>query len=121
MMRPRTQDSRISCRTHEKRGGAARHGQGTKCALAPIRARAWWRERFGRASSNGHSMRRIIDASGVVLAICVVWMMTSPTIAQVKPAAGADAAVRLPVKRVILYKNGVGYFEHLGLVSGNQT
>lgn len=28
---------------------------------------------------------------------------------------------RLPVKRVILYKNGIGYFEHLGKVSGDQT
>ena len=30
------------------------------------------------------------------------------------------ASVRLPVKRVILYKNGVGYFEHSGEVSGNE-
>jgi hypothetical protein len=38
------------------------------------------------------------------------------------PAAGAAAASRrLPIKRVILYKNGVGYFEHLGEVAGNQT
>jgi hypothetical protein len=29
-------------------------------------------------------------------------------------------AVRLPVKRVILYKNGVGYFEHSGHVNGNE-
>jgi len=27
---------------------------------------------------------------------------------------------RLPVARVILYKNGVGYFEHAGKVRGNQ-
>ncbi len=27
----------------------------------------------------------------------------------------------LPIKRVILYKNGVGYFEHLGSVQGNQN
>ncbi len=27
----------------------------------------------------------------------------------------------LPIKRVVLYKNGVGYFEHLGRVSGNQS
>ena len=27
---------------------------------------------------------------------------------------------KLPVKRVVLYKNGVGYFEHLGRVRGNQ-
>src|SRR5579871_288366 len=33
--------------------------------------------------------------------------------------AGADAA-RLPVTRVILYKNGVGYFEHAGEVRGSQ-
>lgn len=29
-------------------------------------------------------------------------------------------ADRLPVKRVVLYKNGVGYFEHLGRVTGRQ-
>src|SRR5438105_2559066 len=27
---------------------------------------------------------------------------------------------QVPVKRVVLYKNGVGYFEHLGQVRGNQ-
>jgi hypothetical protein len=32
----------------------------------------------------------------------------------------AESAVRLPVSRVILYKNGVGYFEHAGLVHDNQ-
>lgn len=34
--------------------------------------------------------------------------------------AGA-AAAKLPVRRVVLYKSGVGYFEHLGSVSGDQT
>jgi hypothetical protein len=29
-------------------------------------------------------------------------------------------APELPVRRVVLYKNGVGYFEHLGRVRGNQ-
>lgn len=28
---------------------------------------------------------------------------------------------KLPVKRVVLYKNGVGYFEHLGRVQGNEN
>ena len=28
---------------------------------------------------------------------------------------------RLPVRRVVLYKSGVGYFEHLGKVRGNQN
>ncbi|MGD0902346.1 MAG: hypothetical protein ABR924_05310 [Terracidiphilus sp.] len=43
-------------------------------------------------------------------------------------AAGAAAAAPalpstikdLPVRKVVLYKNGVGYFEHAGTVSGNQ-
>ena len=50
---------------------------------------------------------------------------TSPT----KPAttaarAGAESetsAAKLPVRRVVLYKTGVGYFEHLGQVRGNQS
>ena len=44
-----------------------------------------------------------------------------------KPAAPAVAAVAtppfikdLPVRKVVLYKNGVGYFEHSGTVTGNQ-
>ena len=50
--------------------------------------------------------------------------------AQIKAAAKASetaiagsspAAIKdLPVRKVVLYKNGVGYFEHAGTVSGNQ-
>jgi len=32
----------------------------------------------------------------------------------------SDSVARLPVTRGILYKNGVGYFEHAGQVRGNQ-
>ena len=35
-------------------------------------------------------------------------------------ATAAGSAARLPVTRVILYKNGVGYFEHAGQVRGSQ-
>src|SRR6266481_2125852 len=35
--------------------------------------------------------------------------------------ASADSAANLPVRRVVLYKNGVGYFEHLGRVRDTQT
>jgi hypothetical protein len=38
---------------------------------------------------------------------------------QSSSSADTDAA-RLPVKRVVLYKNGVGYFEHSARVRGNQ-
>jgi hypothetical protein len=48
---------------------------------------------------------------------------TKPQPAQ-KPAAAAPATTApikdLPVHKVVLYKNGVGYFEHSGSVNGNQ-
>jgi hypothetical protein len=31
-----------------------------------------------------------------------------------------ESTARLPVKRVVLYKNGIGYFEHSARVHGNQ-
>lgn len=36
------------------------------------------------------------------------------------PSAATDSTSRLPVKRVVLYKNGVGYFEHTARVHGTQ-
>jgi hypothetical protein len=39
--------------------------------------------------------------------------------AAISEAGPADAA-KLPIRRVVLYKNGVGYFEHLGRVRGSQ-
>ncbi len=49
---------------------------------------------------------------------------SAPTAAKAKPeavAASAPATAKdLPVRKVVLYKNGVGYFEHAGTVSGNQ-
>ena len=41
--------------------------------------------------------------------------------AEAAGAATETAGAKLPVRRVVLYKNGVGYFEHLGRVRGNQT
>lgn len=40
--------------------------------------------------------------------------------AQQPSPAPPPAAQKFPVKRVVLYKNGVGYFEHVGQVRGNQ-
>jgi len=37
------------------------------------------------------------------------------------PPQGVPGTIKdLPVRKVVLYKNGVGYFEHAGTVSGNQ-
>lgn len=57
-----------------------------------------------------------------------VWLLlVSSSFAQntLKPAPVAaersSEATRLPVRRVVLFKNGVGYFEHVGSVSGSQS
>ncbi|MGH9804580.1 MAG: hypothetical protein ACRD4D_05360, partial [Candidatus Acidiferrales bacterium] len=36
-------------------------------------------------------------------------------------SAAAQGAVPIPVRKVVLYKNGMGYFEHLGEVRGQQS
>lgn len=63
----------------------------------------------------------------VLAAVCVVVVMSQAGYAQqgavvpAGPQAGpAGEADRLPVKRVVLYKNGVGFFEHVGRVRGTQ-
>ncbi len=45
---------------------------------------------------------------------------STPTSWAASTAAPGESAARLPVTRVILYKNGVGYFEHSGHVRGSQ-
>ena len=65
--------------------------------------------------------------------VCVLALLTGPVSAQENPKAkpkpadaretsapSTDESARLPVRRVVLYKNGVGYFEHLGHVRGSQ-
>src|SRR5580658_8877747 len=46
--------------------------------------------------------------------------LPKPAPAQPKASAAPDSSARLPVKRVVLYKNGVGYFEHTTHVHGTQ-
>ena len=59
-------------------------------------------------------------------AFCLLLLCCHPIRAQEKPAAAevhdpaSPAAAKLPVRRVVLYKNGVGYFEHLGRVRRSQ-
>jgi len=55
-------------------------------------------------------------AFALVSPLCIMGQTPRPA----RPAANADDAAKLPVKRVVLYKNGVGYFEHLGRVRDNQ-
>jgi len=46
-----------------------------------------------------------------------IWVVLALSI--IAPAQ-TPAPDKLPIKRVVLYKNGVGYFEHQGQVQGNQ-
>src|SRR5258708_12536038 len=63
-----------------------------------------------------------------IVKLCVCLLFSSAIFAQdnlVKQSKRgqepeASASVSLPVKKVILYKNGVGYFEHTGRVRGSQ-
>jgi hypothetical protein len=69
-------------------------------------------------------MRRIL----ALVSIAVVWPFPSGAQQQQRPVpvkialeSGPEVpAPDIPVRRVVLYKNGVGYFEHHGRVRGNQ-
>ncbi|HTS36625.1 MAG TPA: carboxypeptidase regulatory-like domain-containing protein [Candidatus Solibacter sp.] len=71
-------------------------------------------------------MRRLILPSVLIFFCCSLIAQKSQT----KNEAGAnvptaamstsDSPSRLPVRRVVLYKNGVGYFEHTARVHGTQ-
>jgi len=55
-----------------------------------------------------------------LLVLSAAWLYAQSP-APASPAQAAAAGDRLPVHRVVLYKSGVGYFEHLGKVRGNQS
>jgi hypothetical protein len=69
-------------------------------------------------------MRRLLCA--VLVAIVAVSLAaqtpTHPATKAALPAASAapGSVTDLPVRKVVLYKNGVGYFEHSGPVNGDQ-
>ena len=50
--------------------------------------------------------------------IVAIWVLAAVCLAGAQTMR--DSAEQMPVTRVILYKNGVGYFEHAGRVRGNQ-
>jgi hypothetical protein len=52
------------------------------------------------------------------LVFTLIFALSFSTFAETQ--AGEDASASLPVKRVVLYKNGVGYFEHMAHVHGTQ-
>ncbi|MGD0630811.1 MAG: hypothetical protein ABR987_15885 [Terracidiphilus sp.] len=76
-------------------------------------------------------MRRIVAVSAVAFTLLLATQLPPGIAAQSKggvkaseaplAAASTPPTIKdLPVRKVVLYKNGVGYFEHAGSVSGNQ-
>jgi hypothetical protein len=77
-----------------------------------------------------HTLLRERVAGGLLILACT-WPhaglgqapspASSPAAAPATAPAAARPAARLPVRRVVLYKSGIGYFEHVGRVLGDQT
>ena len=76
-------------------------------------------------------MKRLFPALYVCLSLCNLSPAQTHSPAAAAPQSlpaqrearndAEEAAANLRVRRVVLYKNGVGYFEHLGRVRGSQT
>jgi hypothetical protein len=69
-----------------------------------------------------HSSKLILALAFLIVSAFAQTKPSHPQPAQVPVASAgaADSSTRLPVKRVVLYKNGVGYFEHTARVHGTQ-
>jgi hypothetical protein len=77
-----------------------------------------------------HTLLRQRIAGGLLILACA-WPhaalgqapspASSPAAAPVAAPAATRPAARLPVRRVVLYKSGIGYFEHVGRVLGDQS
>ncbi len=82
------------------------------CALtfAVLSVTAWALPQNGASSQSKPSAKPVGSA------------MPIPPLAKDRQGnADESATAKLPVRRVVLYKSGVGYFEHLGGVRGDQT
>jgi len=68
-------------------------------------------------------MRKSIFATIIAISFSFAAFADKQPAEESQPSASnseADAGVRLPVGRVVLYKNGMGYFEHSTRIRGNQ-
>ena len=69
-------------------------------------------------------MRPTLALMCVFAAVCAAAQTRSasekPAPTAKSPAESTAPVHALPVRQVVLYKNGVGYFEHIGSVAGNQ-
>src|ERR1700761_8535276 len=68
-------------------------------------------------------MKRSLAAAVLGSAIACVALPVASAVAQVRPPAPAEKPIAdqqaVPIKQVVLYTSGVGYFEHYGSVKGD--
>jgi hypothetical protein len=69
--------------------------------------------------NNIRSARRV--GLPVLAGAAVAWLLLATSGLLHAQAQAPAAAERVPVTRVVLYKSGIGYFEHLGRIRGDQT
>src|ERR1700686_2077430 len=74
-------------------------------------------------SAGGATMPRIVIATcaGVIAGLQLIHAQAVSPPARQLVAAQTATPARLPVRRVVLYKNGVGYFERVGKVRGTEA
>ena len=59
--------------------------------------------------------RQMIIAVGLVSLALMGWLIVRP----LEAVQATDAATKLPVKRVVLFSSGVGFFQRTGEVDGS--
>jgi hypothetical protein len=85
---------------------------------------ATWEQSAAHHGLCHHQLRRTTENPlRLLLPSLTALVLVTSAAAQLKPRATdvAPKASELPITRVALYKNGVGFFEHAGRVSGDQA
>jgi len=65
-------------------------------------------------------MRRLVGSSALIVFLFGIANAQQQAGSRPTTNIASESQNRLPVRRVVLYKNGIGYFEHSGRVRGNQ-
>ena len=63
----------------------------------------------------------LVTSTCLIVGLQIIHAQAPAALPRRSVAVPATAPASFPVRRVVLYKNGVGYFEHLGRVLGNDT
>lgn len=73
----------------------------------------------GRTRRFGSSAASVLLCAGLALSMGVLVPIDRAGAQSTREAAAASAADQVPIKKIVLYRSGVGYFERSGMVDGN--